>query len=141
MSLITWNDTFSVGFDEIDAQHKQWIQIINDLHAVFGCGDPQELSRIKVKSLATMIDYVNYHFEFEERFMEKMHFPELETHKQMHARFAGELMKIQADMQSGFQPLNTQLMSILKNWLEEHILNEDKKIGLCGAANLMGKTL
>ena len=136
MSLISWDDTLSVGFDEIDAQHKDWIRIVNDLHDVLDSGDAQQLSGITEKSLAAMVDYAHYHFEFEEQFMEKIGTPGWEKHKQMHARFTEYLLKIQDDTRKGFQPLNTQLMSILRNWLIEHILTEDKKIGSGETGNL-----
>ncbi|MEJ2039225.1 MAG: hypothetical protein P8X55_09855 [Desulfosarcinaceae bacterium] len=37
------------------------------------------------------------------------------------------LSQIQADVDRGFLPLNTQLMSIMMNWLKDHIMMEDRK--------------
>jgi len=38
MSLIEWKDEFSVGVTEVDLEHRDLIDLINDLHAVMGAG-------------------------------------------------------------------------------------------------------
>ena len=37
MPLLEWNDTFSVGFEEIDNDHKQLIGIVNRLDDAANC--------------------------------------------------------------------------------------------------------
>ena len=38
MPLLEWNDTFSVGFEEIDNDHKQLIGIVNRLDDAITAG-------------------------------------------------------------------------------------------------------
>ena len=147
MALIQWDDSFSVGIDEIDAQHQRWIQIINDMDDALTSGDAEKLLSIKQQSLSDMIEYTRFHFCFEEQLMAKINYPHIETHKNAHIQFTERLLNIQADIRSGFQPLNTQLMSIMMNWLKDHILSEDKqytayadKLRLCIPPMCMGKT-
>jgi hemerythrin len=130
MSLVQWDDALSVGHDEIDRQHRKWIRFINDMHDALESGDPNRLGSIKDASLQQMMDYAKSHFEFEEKYMDAIGYPELAAHKQAHDGFRKMISKIQADTERGFQPLNTQLMSIMMNWLTDHILSEDKKYSL-----------
>ena len=130
MPLVQWDDALSVGHDEIDRQHRKWIQFINDMHDALASGDPHKLGAITDTSLRQMIDYAKYHFEFEEKYMDEIGYPELAAHKQVHDGFRKMISKIQADAEHGYQPLNTQLMSIMMNWLTDHILSEDKKYSL-----------
>jgi len=129
MPLVQWDDALSVDHDEIDRQHRKWIEFINDLHDALESGDPNRLGSIKDASLQRMIDYAKFHFEFEEEYMDAIGYPESAAHKRVHDEFRKMIAKIQADTERGFQPLNTQLMSIMMNWLTDHILSEDKKYG------------
>jgi hemerythrin len=135
MPLIEWDDSYRVGFEEIDAQHQRWVQMINNLDNALSRGDLDQLKRVKHESLDSMIDYARFHFTFEEQFMAKMRYPALEAHKAAHAQLIKTLLQIQADIRRGYQPLNTQLMSIMMHWLTEHILNVDKQYGYYGAKN------
>ena len=38
MSLIEWKDEFSVGVAEVDLEHRDLIDLINDLHSLMGEG-------------------------------------------------------------------------------------------------------
>lgn len=138
MPLIEWDDSFSVGVDEIDAQHRRWVQLINDLDDALSRGEPEELTVAKHKSLEAMVEYVRYHFGFEEQFMEQMGYPQLEAHKQLHAQMTEKLLQMQCDSTHGYQPLNTQLMSVLVNWLKDHIMNQDKKYATYAVENGIG---
>jgi hemerythrin len=131
MALIEWDESFSVGNDEIDSQHKHWIQLINNLDmALIGQGDPEVLKRVKDESLEAMIDYARFHFHSEEQFMEKINYPKLKPHQASHSRMACDLLDIQKDIERGYKPLNTQLMSIMMDWLKNHILTDDKQYGI-----------
>jgi hemerythrin len=33
MPLVSWSDELSVGIEEIDEQHRQFINIMNELHS------------------------------------------------------------------------------------------------------------
>ncbi len=36
MSVLQWEDRFSIGIAEVDHEHREMIQLINDLHAAMG---------------------------------------------------------------------------------------------------------
>ncbi|MFN3309093.1 MAG: bacteriohemerythrin, partial [Anaerolineales bacterium] len=67
MSLITWSDEFSVNIKEIDNQHRQLIEMVNQLQRAMKEGKgAAALNDI----LQRLIDYTDYHFSTEERMME-----------------------------------------------------------------------
>ena len=127
MSKISWNDSFSVKNDEIDAQHKRWIVMINDLHDVLLQDSFDNLQKITMQTLDAMNEYVRYHFSAEEKYMQKIGYPGLSSHKKIHEQFYLRIVTLHGDIQAGKLVLNTEIMKTLTAWLQEHILNEDMK--------------
>ena len=62
--------------------------------------------------------------------MKSINYPDLPTHQALHDKFSLEVMEIYNEIKAGEQVLSTIVMKMLINWLQEHILQEDKKIGL-----------
>ncbi len=79
---------------------------------------------------AALHKYTQNHFTYEERYMEKMAYPDLEGHKNIHKNFIMRMMKIQKGAIKMRQEKNTMLKEtavFLKDWFLNHILIEDKK--------------
>ena len=127
MNLIEWDDSqFSVLVDDMDEQHKKWINLINLLHAsLLGEGEKVEPAEV----LAEMLAYAQFHFKEEEHLMRNINYPEYIEHKRTHDTFIARLDKVKKDIEDGNIILGTQLMSILKNWLEDHIVTMDRHYG------------
>jgi len=127
MSLITWDqDKFSVGIDEINEQHKKWITLINRLHDSIMTHDSEISQEIAIRE---MLDYTHFHFKQEEDLLRKVAYPDYEKHKLEHGHFILKLEKLDQDIANGNYVLRTQIMSILKNWLENHICKVDTLYG------------
>ncbi|MCB2184596.1 MAG: bacteriohemerythrin [Desulfobulbaceae bacterium] len=125
MPRIIWDETFSVNEKEIDEQHQKWISIINELHDSLIQG--KNLTNITGKSLKSMADYGEFHFRFEEAYMEKQGYEDLENHKIEHEKFREMIKKYVRDEEDGKLILNTEVMKVLMDWLTNHILITDKK--------------
>ena len=125
MPRVIWDESFSVDVAEIDKQHKRWIEIINELHETLLGGEG--VRDVTIKTLRDMIDYVGYHFAFEEEYMQKNSFVDYPAHKAMHDDFVARIDKLYQDEMAGEMVLNTQVMKMLVSWLQNHILSEDKK--------------
>ncbi len=130
MAHITWDNTFSIGVEEIDAQHKIWIDTINDLHDALYHSSSENLTAKTNKAVEAMWEYTRFHFQTEETYMKSINYPDLTSHQAIHDMFSLEVMNIYNDIKEGKQVLSTSVMKMLTNWLKEHILQEDKKIGL-----------
>jgi len=127
MSLISWNqEKFSVGIDDINEQHKKWIALINRLHESLTACDSTISPETAIKE---MLDYTYFHFQHEEDLLQKVQYPGYGKHRLEHKHFILQLEKLERDIANGSHILKTQIMSILKHWLEDHICKSDKSYG------------
>ena len=127
MARIEWDDSFKTGMDDIDEQHRRWIDIINQLHDVMM--SKGGVQKVTDKTLSEMIDYTGFHFTYEEDLMKKINYPEYKKHCYMHQFFRDRILDKLNEERSGGLVLNREVMSMLTEWLREHILNEDSRIG------------
>ena len=127
MTQITWDDSYSVNNAEIDAQHKKWIEIHNKLDHILLSGSNAEVSNAVTETLQAMQEYANYHFRAEEQYMKEINYPDVVAHRRLHTDFDDYLYSYKRKVQSGELVLNSELMSILKKWLLNHIMQEDQK--------------
>jgi hemerythrin-like metal-binding protein len=119
--LIAWNTAYSVGNDSLDKQHRQILEMINDLFSAIKQGNDRDAVE---PLLRRMIQYVETHFADEERFMQEYGYPEFAYHKGLHDRLRRRTadLRAQADFVVG-----EDLLRFLKNWWLEHIQEEDQQ--------------
>jgi hemerythrin len=124
MAYINWSEDFSVHVREIDAQHKTLVEKINQLHQSLLDNKGREAQQIIIEG---MVDYANVHFETEEKYMRRLNYPGFQKHKIEHEKFAEKAFELHKRFNlSGFV-LTLEILSFLKNWLQEHILVIDKE--------------
>lgn len=124
MTFIFWNEVPHIGIDEIDAQHKQLVNIINELCDIRPFQNSQEAFN---GILSRLIDYAEYHFDFEEELMNQLNYSKLEEHKAEHQKFRNQIKEIQESQTEERFHIEDKLMIFLEDWFTEHILNEDMK--------------
>lgn len=127
MPLIIWDATLETGHAEIDAQHKRWVAILNDLHDALMQASAKEIGQVTHHSLEAMLEYARYHFAFEEEYLARIQFPGLVEHRRLHKDFDAQLYEYHRDIDEGRTVLSSKVVKILKNWLLEHIAVEDQK--------------
>lgn len=127
-----WKDKYSIGVELIDNQHKElfgrlseFIQIVqNDKDWV------EKLDKVK-ETLGFMQEYVVFHFDDEEAYQEKINYPDIEAHKEAHAKFKEgindyvKLFEEEGFTEEKMQELSAKLMT----WLIMHVGKMDQKIG------------
>ena len=126
MALITWKDEYSVNVNEIDNQHKKIVELINNLHDNMMVGKAKE---IMSETLSELVDYTLYHFETEEKYFDQYNYPESELHKKLHNELVEQVGALQKRFESGERVLTIDVMNILRDWLNDHILGSDKEFG------------
>jgi len=127
MSQITWDDSYSVNNDAIDAQHKQWIAIYNRLDQTMLSGSLADLAQVREEILQAMMEYASYHFRQEEEYMKEIGYPDIVAHKRIYTDFDDRLYNYNRMIRNGELVLNSELIAIIKNWLLDHILKTDMK--------------
>jgi hemerythrin-like metal-binding protein len=125
MSIIEWDDSYSVNHEEIDNQHKEWIDIYNKMHDSMMSRESSIEQTTEI--LQAMHDYAQNHFNFEEEYMREINFPDIVAHRRSHKDFESLIYSYSRDIEAGKMVLNTKVIKLIRNWLMEHITVEDKQ--------------
>lgn len=123
--FVEWTDALSVGIEEIDAQHKVLVQLINRLYdeTIITQADNKVLNDI----LHDLIEYTIVHFSVEESLFRIFDYPAIEIHIKHHTELRDQVRDIQKKILTGEAAVNSKLLVFLKNWLQHHIMEEDKQ--------------
>jgi len=122
--LFTFNESWSVHVKEIDKEHSGIFDRINKLHkAIKTNASNKELLEI----LIDFGEYTTKHFEDEEKLMQKANFEGLSGHKRIHNNLLLKVAGLIDDLKAGREIDLIGVMIFSKNWVQEHILGEDKK--------------
>lgn len=124
--LFQWSDGFSVGIQEIDEQHKELVDLLNQLHTAIIEHHGTATSR---KILDDLADYTKTHFSVEESLMRVSGYPDFELHKQFHEDLIGQVVALQEKLDTGEAKITFELLHFLKVWLTTHINEADKRFG------------
>ena len=125
MHIIKWSSDFALGIDEIDAQHKALVGMINALDA----STHEEYSAEKMRRLLDELNaYVKDHFGFEERLMAGGGCSQdlVTRHCGEHAYFRSVLRDLTADFENGRTSITVTLIEYLVHWLLHHIVVVDR---------------
>jgi hemerythrin len=123
MAQVIWQDSYSIGIDTIDTQHKQLFDIINKIYVA--SDNDSELEAI-MPLFDELQDYTRYHFDEEEQYFTTLTQSEIDHHKSEHIFFINELEKIkQQSLRIG--TISLGLIYFLNDWLVNHIQAEDPK--------------
>lgn len=124
VSIVSWQDSYSVGNQHIDEQHQILIDTINQLASAESLNNHHALLMI-IDELAS---YATFHFDFEERLMESAGYPELQRHKAIHQAFGNWVANLREQhLKYGRRPLGAAVLGFLRDWLDHHILGEDQR--------------
>jgi len=127
--MIVWDESYSVNNAELDAQHRKWVEMINDfLVGLENTGD--DSADNTHETLTAMLHYARQHFMGEEKYMREIGFPETVAHIRIHNEFYGQVSASLLAVESGSLVLAADLLRFMRGWLLEHILTEDKKYSL-----------
>lgn len=126
MPLFEWNEQFSVGVAYFDAQHKNLVKLVNELHDAMREGKSGErLGGI----LAGLIDYTVRHFADEERAMARHGYRDVEEHRREHELLTAKVLEYKKRFEEKQVLLSIELAGFLKDWLTNHIMETDRRYG------------
>lgn len=126
MAFIEFTDKNQINVAEIDAQHRNLFDILNNLHAATVEG--REQSSL-VEIFNGLIEYTVEHFQAEEDFMEKYQYPEIHAHKEEHNKLTGQALQLQQQFTNGSATISFELLDFLHDWLNEHTMETDMEMG------------
>lgn len=122
--FIEWKESYSVGLDSIDNDHKKLLGMINQLQtASHYTTDDKMIECI----LDDLIDYTKYHFSREEKIMHDCEYPELEAHKKLHRDMINQVSAFIDEYRVHNTRTIDDVTQYLKSWLINHINGSDKE--------------
>jgi len=132
---LQWNDGLSVRIPEIDAEHQNFILLVNKLNeAIVGRMDVED---IKYRMQSILIDAAK-HFAHEEELFKQWGYPDAEEHAKKHAEVTLALGEIMGHFEHGgldYEWIDAGLK--VKEALIGHMLDEDMKYrDFCIAAGI-----
>ena len=135
MALLDWNPSFSVDVPEMDAEHKKLISLVNKLNEAMKTGKAKdEMDRV----FGELASYTMNHFASEERWMQRVGYPDLERQKIEHQALLKQVTDFKADYDAGKAMISVKLMGFLRDWVRNHIQKSDKEYGLWAAKQKVG---
>lgn len=123
-------DEFLTGIEEIDGEHRRLFEIADELYEL-KCQEfiPDKYDNIR-QILEELKNYTLTHFEHEEAYMRsigyKRMFTQVSQHDALREIINGwDLDAIDEDQDEAID----EMLKVVTDWLVNHILNEDKRIG------------
>lgn len=125
MAYQEWDRELETGDETVDAQHRNLYAIVNELDDAIR----DERARESVALvLVRVLLHAKTHFHDEEALMERIGFPELERHRDLHREFEREAEALSDEYLAGTAIATDSLAGFLHDWLIEHIGSEDRQI-------------
>lgn len=124
--LIAWSDEYLIGIEELDYEHRDLINQLNELHEELAHQDEKE----KIEECLREIHVrVMSHFALEEHFMLENNFKNYTAHKEEHDDF----LAVIADLIDRFLTdpelsYGDELEEQLQHWIVNHILTSDQEL-------------
>jgi hemerythrin len=129
--LIEWNDAMLTGVAEIDAQHRILVDTLIEAQTKLtgNLSDPlfEQITR-------DLLAYAIYHFDTEEKLMRQYNYTTADpgdavAHLAQHRRFSEQVVTLRTEAREGKPGSRDALLAFLQNWLIDHILTSDQRLG------------
>ena len=122
MSLIEWKDSFSVGVAAVDLEHRELIELINELHERIGAAADNDMT---LAMLGEIYAQISAHFALEEKYMRESEYPQFHQHKEDHEELLDELRDIMDRVEDLGRYDADELSQELGRWFSEHFRTHD----------------
>jgi len=117
--FLDWHDRYAVGVAAIDGQHREMLDLVNDLFAGLQSGrDRDEL----VETLRELVRATEHNIATEERLMQE-HGLALGEHHEEHARLLEAIRRFEVPLDAGGLGA---MGRFLREWLLGHIDENDR---------------
>jgi hemerythrin-like metal-binding protein len=138
LGIVSWDEEkMGTGVPTVDAQHRELIERINELHAACLAGKAREEL---TEHLDFLGKYATSHFAAEENIMREHRCPSEAQNKAAHAKFLKDYEKVVAlvKLNGASTRVAIQLKQMLGDWLNTHICSIDTGLRNCSASRQRG---
>ncbi|MBI4805021.1 MAG: hemerythrin family protein [Desulfovibrio sp.] len=125
MALIEWEEDMGIGVPLIDDQHRELVDLINNI---------DEASRRNVRHaemsdyIKTLYHYIMVHFQDEEALMDPKTYPEYYMQVHQHLAFSQRIMEFYKDFIDGSQVDMSEILTFIATWFRKHTTGLDRTL-------------
>lgn len=125
MSLIEWQDEFSVGVAAVDHEHREMVDLINELYdSLMQQGNEEMVEQF----LGEIYAKISAHFALEEHVMREREYDKFAEHKADHERLLDEIR----DLMDGYEAEHgfdkEAFARSLRSWFTGHFKEQDARL-------------
>ncbi|MET0071308.1 MAG: bacteriohemerythrin [Candidatus Thiodiazotropha sp.] len=126
--FLLWRDDWRLGLEGLDEQHRELVDIINQLHRFVSREDTRhDRDSYQVcQQLSTLVDIARRHFKAEEALMRAKDYPRLAEHHREHVMLLAELQEYLRDIETENKPFTLATLTALKHWQIDHVVYSDR---------------
>ena len=119
---VTWKDEYSVGIKAIDDDHKQLLNLINQLQTAVHY---QTGELFEKEALDAVVDYTKGHLAREEALMQEYGYPDFDAHKAEHEALIAKVGEFLTAYKERGHAVLGEVADYLRDWLIHHINGTD----------------
>ena len=123
--IVTWVDSLATGIELIDNQHKHLVVLTNQLYQACLLGGDTLDTAFK-ETMSRMVEYVRFHFSFEQAMLQRVKYPKYAEHKAEHDKLIKTVLETTKDYSDRKKFVPNNFVRYLKDWIVGHIGHEDK---------------
>lgn len=128
--MFEMKEEYYTGIKQIDDEHKELFRIALEAYNVFQDNYIADKFDNIVSIIENLKQYAVTHFTNEEAYMESIGYKKRFSHKIEHTEFLEKLQEIDfKQMDHNQTGTLLEILEFLSNWLVNHILENDKRIG------------
>lgn len=130
MAIIAWSASFSVGHPEIDRQHLELLNLMNDMERLLASlpGDYNRLRRLDI--LERLLDFAARHDQLELQVMREFGCDDDTSHHhwRSHKAFDSSLYSLYRQLLARELVLDSSILATIRHKFFNHVLMEDKEL-------------
>jgi hemerythrin len=117
---------YSTGVVWQDFQHRQLMDLFFKVKEAKAKKTGDDVFKYSLSFLAM---YVNHHFKLEEEYMDIYYYPDTDLHKKEHKDLIKKIKSFRKNYTEHDEQSINKLLITLNDWILNHILENDKKLG------------
>ena len=129
-SVIMWKDSYRIGVELIDSQHKELFDTTETLIQIIESEDAVTRKQECINTVIFLQKYTAAHFSAEEGYQRSIKYDDIEAHKTLHRIFISAIDKsTQRLFDAEFTvPEIREFAGVLTTWLVYHVAGVDQKL-------------
>ena len=124
MALMTWSKELAGGVTAVDDEHRELVDLMND---VFASAEQRDAAQT-VRLFDRLLEHTVAHFRHEEALFINTAYPDAERHRRHHELLTAKAVEYRDCAAAGdFTALTAEILPRLRDYLVYHIQKDDRE--------------